>query len=1055
MKNKYNIPFFVCLILGVLNVNAQTNDFYYTTNGNKINLTKISDKNLVEFSNGLGISNTMNPNNLPGIKLSDKRYIVLNTANLSSYNEPYYLTPTYLTYDGQELNYTREILLKFKIGTSTSDKSTLISSNNLTLIKTALSYEMYKTTGDALQVSKNIYLSGQVEFCTPNFIANVQKLDYFPNDPYFNQQWYLHNTGQGANDGKTTTIDADIDAPEAWSITKGSPSVIVAIIDEGVTSNHPDLPNSRQVRLNGSNFAFAYDGTNDVNDPSPTVSTIEGFNHGNACAGIVGATQDNNEGVTGIAPLCKIMPIKIPFGSVPANVFADAIDFANTNGADIISNSWGYGSGDPNLMPVIVSAMNNALNNNKQVIFAAGNTANHIGGNNGLITFPGSANLPNLITVGASDRNNNQANYSPNGTALEICAPSHSAYNSQISGESFNIWTIDIPGPVYGYNSWGELFSSVLPPDGELLPSSGVNFTSYTGRMGGTSAATPIIAGVLALMKSVNSCLSVPQMKNILQSTADKIGGFNYNLQAFNPGKSLQLGYGKVNAHRAVQLAQLLNSSTLDLMVRDGIDDVGLQPNNTTQYMWASTDIWIRNQADGIESHQNPEYSPTIPNYAYIRVINKSCVTSTGTEQLKFYWAKAGTSLEWPASWNGQNYFPSPSPSPLPNVKLGDEVGTLTIPILQAGQETILQIPFMVPNPNDYSFAGSDQWHFCLLARIEAVNDQPIETNNLYTNVQNNNNIAWKNITIVDLLTNKTNGIIAVGNPFDEPKTFFLELVKEDLETGKPIYNEAEVTLKMDDVLYNAWVRGGKIAEQLNITSDEKKKIVKGNNVIIDNIAFNANEIGTLNINFNFLTEELTEKTHFAYHVIQKDAVTGQIIGGETYIIKKQIRPAFIADAGGNKIVDKNETITISASQISEPAIYNWYDTLGNLIFTGKDLTISADVAKKYKLEVIATVDGFKDYTEVEINFKPSTLEIITPNPATNNVNISYKLNDVNSAYLMILGSYGTSGYSNNYILDLNSTATNIDVSNYQSGFYTVALVCNGIIIDAKTLIKN
>ena len=85
MKNKYNIPFFVCLILGVLNVNAQTNDFYYTTNGNKINLTKISDKNLVEFSNGLGISNTMNPNNLPGIKLSDKRYIVLNTANLSSY----------------------------------------------------------------------------------------------------------------------------------------------------------------------------------------------------------------------------------------------------------------------------------------------------------------------------------------------------------------------------------------------------------------------------------------------------------------------------------------------------------------------------------------------------------------------------------------------------------------------------------------------------------------------------------------------------------------------------------------------------------------------------------------------------------------------------------------------------------------------------------------------------------------------------------------------------------------------------------------------------------
>ena len=77
------------------------------------------------------------------------------------------------------------------------------------------------------------------------------------------------------------------------------------------------------------------------------------------------------------------------------------------------------------------------------------------------------------------------------------------------------------------------------------------------------------------------------------------------------------------------------------------------------------------------------------------------------------------------------------------------------------------------------------------------------------------------------------------------------------------------------------------------------------------------------------------------------------------------------------------------------------------------------------------------------------------PNPATENVNISYKLNETGSAYLMIIGSYGTTGTTNNYILDTNSSETNINISNYPNGFYTVALVCNGNIVDAKTLIKQ
>ena len=151
--------------------------------------------------------------------------------------------------------------------------------------------------------------------------------------------------------------------------------------------------------------------------------------------------------------------------------------------------------------------------------------------------------------------------------------------------------------------------------------------------------------------------------------------------------------------------------------------------------------------------------------------------------------------------------------------------------------------------------------------------------------------------------------------------------------------------------------------------------------------------------------------------------------------------------------IDKNETITLSAAQINEAAVYNWYDPEGNLIYTGKDLTVSADVTKKYKLEIVADADGFKDYDEVDVTVNQFYLKTIVPNPATNTVTINYKTIDIASAYLMVIGTNNNT--SNNYIINTNQEQTTLDISNYPIGYYTIALVCNGGIVDAKTLIKN
>jgi hypothetical protein len=327
------------------------------------------------------------------------------------------------------------------------------------------------------------------------------------------------------------------------------------------------------------------------------------------------------------------------------------------------------------------------------------------------------------------------------------------------------------------------------------------------------------------------------------------------------------------------------------------------------------------------------------------------------------------------------------------------------------------------------------------------------ETANLNDNVRNNNNIAWKNLTVVDLIPNKITGTVAIGNLTNSIKNYNIEMFVDNLETGNPIYTDAEVSAKMDPILFDAWMRGGGNTASLTSTSDQKRKLVSGNNVILNNVSFNPNEIGLLKLDFNFLTQQTSQKASYRYHVVQKNAITNEIVGGETFVINKNQRALFEAEVEQMQLVNANEPVTLQAANIHEPAIYNWYDSSGNLIHQGQSLQIPNAIAENYKLEVISITDGFKDYEEVAVQLNPSSIQTMAPNPANSNVTVNYILNNANSAYLQIIGYNGTT--SNNYILDLNTTQTAINLSNYPLGYYTVALIVNGQIVDSKTLIKQ
>ncbi len=371
-------------------------------------------------------------------------------------------------------------------------------------------------------VSQSSHRSFSVNTGIPVHVRiNTQSETEGPNDPYFPMQWHLQNTGQSGG-----TPGADIDVLRAWAVTTGDPNVIVAVQDMGVTLDHPDLV---------GNLVEGYDFFEDDTEPWPESDAgfLEG--HGTACAGLVGAVGNNGIGVTGVAWGCGIMPIRVMtwMQSVSEAEMAEAIRWSAIAGADVMSYSWGYSTPRPMIQSAIQDIVRpGGIGRDGKgciVFVAAGNSGD-------LIPEADTAAYPEVIAVGATDHNDRRCWYSSYGPQLDLVAPGGGSVEFQNDSlERFMtlstdlLWTVDIPG----YGGF-----SVFNEDPWL--------SDYTDRMWGTSGATPIAAGVAALVLSVDLDLTGAEVREIVLESADDLG---------EPGRDPYYGHGRVDAGAAVETA--------------------------------------------------------------------------------------------------------------------------------------------------------------------------------------------------------------------------------------------------------------------------------------------------------------------------------------------------------------------------------------------------------------------------------------------------------------------------------------------------------------------
>lgn len=419
---------------------------------------------------------------------------------------------------------------------------------------------------------------------------------------------------------------------------------------------------------------------------------------------------------------------------------------------------------------------------------------------------------------------------------------------------------------------------------------------------------------------------------------------------------------------------------------------------------------------------------------------------------MSLYWSQASTNSSWPQNWDGTD--------PL----IGNIIGTQAIPNLEPGESTILVFPWNVLNPTAYG-----NWHTCLLARIEGSTQDPITVypNDLAQDVYMNNNISARNTEVLTMTLDNPpvvgeelyphGGVILVGNVSnDQELNDFVFFVPEN-EIDSALTDEAEVTLTFDSEGWEIFSPYFENREDIKIVRENRVQLLNPY-IELNEIEFEANQRIEIYVGFSFLTEEATSKNEFRYHISQKKSTSHPTLGehwtgGVHFTVRKEERDPFVADAGGDKTIQEGEIITVTASNIQEDAIYQWFDSEGNLIHSGNSMTLSPSISKRYRLEVIALSDGFKDIDELDITVDKYYIKSISPNPTSEDLTVELNLSDASSAYLMVVGST-QNGVVNNYILSPGQSEFQTDISSFQPGIYSVILVCNGEYEDIISLEK-
>lgn len=490
-----------------------------------------------------------------------------------------------------------ELIVKFKENNTSSKTSHLSAKMKAQVVKKipSLNTELWKVNqGNAkieiMELVEQYKDHPDIDYIEPNYLYSIDET--VQPDPNFNQQWGLENTGTLPG----STVNADIDAPEAWAIQSESPSIVVGILDTGIDWRHPDLIDNIWQNLaedadgdgvvlvqneegkwtfdegdengiddDGNGYVDDFIGWNFV-DNNNRPFNYEAFeagdyvqSHGTHVAGIIGATGDNGIGVSGVTKNVQLAPLKFLTDDLKSSGTAwhaaEAIEYAADMGMQMSNNSWG--GGITTISTTIIRAITRASNKNHLFITAAGNGGWDKIGDDIIHFYPANYDFENIISVANTnfaDEINPSSNYS--------------------------VYYVDIAAPGTGIYS--------------CIPNNPTNEMGTYDFSSGTSMAAPMVTGACALLwqKGINVFdeVKVEHIKNALLENVDKV-----------PQLKDKVNSGRLNIHKALMamddasyIAQYVNCRNRDSLALRAVhttfeldvDEYAWHTNNSSMETW-------------------------------------------------------------------------------------------------------------------------------------------------------------------------------------------------------------------------------------------------------------------------------------------------------------------------------------------------------------------------------------------------------------------------------------------------------------------------------------
>lgn len=440
------------------------------------------------------------------------------------------------------------IFLTFEDGVSEEEQQIVLDEFALELVERrepgVLLVKVTAKSPNPIKTAALAQASCLVKIAQPDWDTILDQYDFsLPSDSLLAHQWHLQNNGFVPDASFQLVRGADARVINAWRLLggMGDPSITIAVVDSGFDLSHPDFQ--------GKIFRPF-----DLYNRSSSLRQGEG-SHGTPCASLALASP-NGSGMVGVAPNARFLPFNgLTFSDVETEY---TFSYCMANGADVISCSWGttdekFVLGSRKAAAIARAAREGRGGKGCVVVFAVGNEKL-------LDRVNTYASLPDVIAVAACTSNELHANYSNQGMEVTVCAPSDGDCPVLAARTSWDPGYQQKPGE---YRYW---------VDGRSRGNAYKHF-------GGTSAATPIVAGVCALILSANPALTAREVKEILIQTADKIGPS----WEYIGGHSRKFGYGRVNAEKAVAEA-LRRRGAGNISSSSGFSTGSSSPSNIPAY---------------------------------------------------------------------------------------------------------------------------------------------------------------------------------------------------------------------------------------------------------------------------------------------------------------------------------------------------------------------------------------------------------------------------------------------------------------------------------------